>query len=110
MEDMIDQPAVQHLLKPESLAPYLAERLPSGDIDAPLGAFRVRGGHSNETFFVWRGDERWVLRRPPLGNYLPTAHDVAREFRVLVALDTTPVPAPHPILLCDDPAIIGAPF
>ena len=110
MEDMIDQSAVQHLLKPEALAPYLAERLPSGEIDAPLGAFRVRGGHSNETFFVWRGDERWVLRRPPLGNYLPTAHDVAREFRVLVALDTTPVPAPHPILLCDDPAIIGAPF
>jgi aminoglycoside phosphotransferase (APT) family kinase protein len=107
--DMSDTPEVQHLLRPSALADYLAEHLPVEN-DAPLGAYRVRGGHSNETFFIWRGDEHYVLRRPPLGNYLPTAHDVAREWRVLNALAPTDVPVPHPILFCDDLSIIGAPF
>ena len=68
MENMIDQPAVQNLLRPDALAAYLATHLSSATVGEPLGALRVRGGHSNETFFLWRGDERWVLRRPPLGK------------------------------------------
>ena len=67
-------------------------------------------GHSNETFFVRRGDQEWVLRRPPRGAFLPTAHDVVREYRVLTALSDTQVRAPRPVLLCEEPEVIGAPF
>src|SRR5207248_6375390 len=67
-------------------------------------------GHSNETFFVRRGPDEWVLRRPPRGAFLPTAHDVVREHRVLTALAGTGVRAPSPVLACDDPAVIGVPF
>jgi aminoglycoside phosphotransferase (APT) family kinase protein len=110
LENQIDQPAVQDLLRPERLAAFLAASLPAPDGEQPLGAFRVRGGHSNETFFIWRGAGRWVLRRPPAGHYLPTAHDVAREYRVLSALVGTAVPVPRPVLLCEDASVIGAPF
>ncbi len=96
------------LIDPEALQRYLAERLPGGD--APLEIERIRGGHSNETFFVNRGPSRWVLRRPPRGPLMPTAHDVEREYRVLSALATTQVPVPRPLLLCDDTSVIGAPF
>jgi aminoglycoside phosphotransferase (APT) family kinase protein len=51
-----------------------------------------------------------VLRRPPLGHVLPTAHDMGREYRVLSALDGTDIPVPRPITLCTDPDVIGAPF
>ncbi|HZC77465.1 MAG TPA: phosphotransferase, partial [Ktedonobacterales bacterium] len=75
------------LIDPEALQRYLAERLPDGD--APLEIERIRGGHSNETFFVSRGASRWVLRRPPRGPLMPTAHDVEREYRVMSALAAT---------------------
>ncbi|MEO7819113.1 MAG: phosphotransferase family protein, partial [Actinomycetota bacterium] len=67
-------------------------------------------GHSNETFFISRGPHEWVLRRPPLAVYLPTAHDVLREFRILLALDATAVRVPHVVLACEDTAVIGAAF
>jgi aminoglycoside phosphotransferase (APT) family kinase protein len=51
-----------------------------------------------------------VLRRPPLGHVLPTAHDMAREHRVLAALAGSDVPVPRPLALCEDPAVSGAPF
>lgn len=108
--NQIANPAVQQLLQPERLAPYLAEHLPTSSAGDPLQAFRVRGGHSNETFFLWRGADQWVMRRPPRGPYLPTAHDVAREWRVLSALQPTAVPTPQPILFCADTGIIGEPF
>src|SRR5271166_4919572 len=96
------------LVDPLFLADYLAGQLPGSD--APLEIERIRGGHSNETFFVTRGQEQWVLRRPPRGPLLPTAHDVAREYRVLQALKETNVPVPYPLLLCEDTSVIGAPF
>jgi aminoglycoside phosphotransferase (APT) family kinase protein len=68
------------------------------------------GGRSNLTYAVTDGEQRWVLRRPPLGHVLPTAHDMAREHRVLEALAKSGFPAPRPILLCTDPDVIGAPF
>ncbi|MGE5595513.1 MAG: phosphotransferase family protein [Hyphomicrobiales bacterium] len=67
-------------------------------------------GFSNETFFVYRAGEEYVLRRPPRGPLLPTAHDVAREYRFLKALSGTGVRVPQPVLLCEDTDIIGAPF
>ncbi len=53
---------------------------------------------------------RLVLRRPPLGHVLPTAHDMAREYRVLSALHGTAVPVPRPVAICSDTEVIGAPF
>ena len=68
------------------------------------------GGRSNLTYAITDGENRWVLRRPPLGHVLPTAHDMVREHRVLEALSKAGFPAPRPVLLCTDPAVIGAPF
>jgi len=100
------------LVDEEALRRYLAEKLPGPQTpDSPLLVERIRGGHSNETFYITRGEEQWVLRRPPRGPLLPTAHDVGREYRVLSALAAhTSVPVPHPILFCDDTSVIGAPF
>ena len=95
------------LVDPDALLRSLDGRLP-GD-----GAFQVerhRAGHSNETFFLRRGGHEWVLRRPPRGAFLPTAHDVLREYRVLSALADTPVRAPRPLVACEDASVIGAPF
>jgi aminoglycoside phosphotransferase (APT) family kinase protein len=75
-----------------------------------LRATMFAGGRSNLTYAVTDGESRWVLRRPPLGHVLPTAHDMAREFRVLTALSRAGFPVPAPIRLCTDPEVIGAPF
>lgn len=64
-------------------------------VTGPLQAELIEGGLSNLTFFLSDSDgNRWVLRRPPLGNVLSTAHDVGRECRVLTALADTSVPVP----------------
>jgi aminoglycoside phosphotransferase (APT) family kinase protein len=78
--------------------------------DLPLTATMFAGGRSNLTYAVTDGTNRWVLRRPPLGHVLPTAHDMAREHRVLDALFNAGFPAPQPVLLCTDAEVIGAPF
>ena len=96
------------LVDPQALAQFLDSHV-SRSSD-PVDVERIRGGHSNETFFITRGQDNWVLRRPPYGPLLPTAHDVAREYRVLSALRHTNVPVPEPVLLCEDPSVIGAPF
>jgi aminoglycoside phosphotransferase (APT) family kinase protein len=77
----------------------------------PVSFERIAGGHSNLTYRV--GDAaggRWVLRRPPLGSLLPSAHDMAREHRVIAALGPTPVPVPAVVGLCVDEAVNGVPF
>jgi aminoglycoside phosphotransferase (APT) family kinase protein len=79
-----------------------------GDPDpriAPVG-----DGHSNVTYAVTRGDDTFVLRRPPRGPLPPSAHDVLREARVLGAVQDTPVRAPRVLAVGDDTSIIGAPF
>ena len=96
------------LVDADALQAYLAGRLTGST--APPQVERIRGGHSNETFFITRGAEEWVLRRPPRGHLLPTAHDVGREYRVLSALIRTDVPVPRPVLMCEDTSVIGAPF
>jgi aminoglycoside phosphotransferase (APT) family kinase protein len=70
----------------------------------------IAGGRSNLTYGLDIGSSRLVLRRPPLGHVLPTAHDMTREFRVLTALDGTDIPVPAPVAICDDLDVIGAPF
>jgi aminoglycoside phosphotransferase (APT) family kinase protein len=76
----------------------------------PLTATMFAGGRSNLTYAVTDGTRRWVLRRPPLGHVLPTAHDMVREHRVLDALSKAGFPAPAPMLLCTDTDVLGAPF
>ena len=95
------------LVDEAALARYLEEHLPGG---GELDVVRHQAGHSNETFFVRWGERELVLRRPPLGAFLPTAHDVGREYRVLSALADTPVRVPQTVLSCSDESVIGAPF
>ncbi|HEY4464836.1 MAG TPA: phosphotransferase family protein [Streptosporangiaceae bacterium] len=81
--------------------------------DAAGGGLRasvLAGGKSNITYDVTDGHRHWVVRRPPLGHVLATAHDMAREYRVISALAGTGVPVPATFLLCQDPGVIGAPF
>ncbi|MFC4003129.1 phosphotransferase family protein [Prauserella oleivorans] len=91
------------------LRAHLDRELP-GTVSGPLAADIVEGGRSNLTYIVTDGARRWVVRRPPLGHVLPTAHDMRREFRVLSALGPTTVPVPPTLLLCEDDAVIGAQF
>ncbi len=78
---------------------------------APLTFDRVGNGQSNLTYAVTdAGGSRWVLRRPPLGNLLASAHDVVREYRILASLQNTAVPVPKMIAVCEDPAVSEAPL
>lgn len=71
----------------------------------------ISGGRSNLTFEVrGSGAGRFVLRRPPTSQVLPTAHDMSREYRVISALQGTGVPVPITYALCEDPSVTGAPF
>ena len=78
--------------------------------EGPLEVRQFGGGHANLTYLLRMGEQEWVMRRPPLGPTLPTAHDMRREFRVLSALATTDVPVAHPVVLCEDLSVIGVPF
>ncbi|MFC4605790.1 phosphotransferase family protein [Rhodococcus kronopolitis] len=78
---------------------------------APLTFTRIGNGQSNLTFRVDdSGGAQWVLRRPPLGHLLVSAHDVAREYRILSALQGTGVPVPKVLALTEDPAVTDAPL
>ncbi|WP_329458594.1 phosphotransferase family protein [Streptomyces sp. NBC_01497] len=86
-----------------------------GLVGGPLEARMCEGGRSNLTYVVHdtaapEGTGQWVVRRPPLGHVLATAHDMRREHRVISALHTTPVPVPEALLLCEDESVTGAPF
>lgn len=77
----------------------------------PLTFDLIAGGHSNLTFTVTdSAGSRWVLRRPPLGQVLATAHDMGREHRVISALAPTDVPVPPTIGIHSDDDVTGAPF
>lgn len=79
-------------------------------IPGPISAERVGGGNSNATFLLRGPAGSFVLRRPPAAALSGTAHSMAREHRVLMALAGTDVPAPRPVAFCDDPDVTGAPF
>jgi len=97
------------------VAAYLRQHLASHDIpglDLSLAPVveQFPGGHSNLTYLLRYGSVDLVLRRPPLGPLPPTAHDMAREHRWLAAIHPLFPLAPRTYLLCEDPAIAGAPF
>ncbi|MBV8162373.1 MAG: phosphotransferase family protein [Acidimicrobiia bacterium] len=80
-------------------------------VQPPLAFHLIAGGRSNLTFRVDDATgASWVLRRPPLGSILPTAHDMGREYRVISALGRTPVPVPPAIGLCADTSVNEQPF
>ena len=81
------------------------------DVKAPLEFTLIAGGRSNLTFKVTdAAGNAYVLRRPPLGHVLPTAHDMGREHRIISALGPTDVPVAPALGYCDDNDVNGAPF
>jgi aminoglycoside phosphotransferase (APT) family kinase protein len=93
----------------ERVTAWLAERITG--LQPPLRWTKLPGGHSNFTYRVDDADgHTLVVRRPPLGDLLPTAHDMRREFTVISALWPTPVPVPEPLAYTDDDAVTGAQF
>ncbi len=75
-----------------------------------LSATLIAGGKSNLTYLVTDGDSSWIVRRPPVGELLATAHDMGREYRMMSALAPTAVPVPAMYGFCDDVSVLGAPF
>ena len=75
-----------------------------------LEAVLIAGGKSNLTYRISDGASSWILRRPPVGKLLPSAHDMGREYRMMSALGGTAVPVPVMYAYCDDAEVLGAPF
>ncbi|HMU26588.1 MAG TPA: phosphotransferase family protein [Solirubrobacterales bacterium] len=91
------------------LEDWFRERV--AELEPPLDYEKIHGGMSNLTYLVTdQGGSRWVLRRPPLGKVLGSAHDMGREVRVVRALAGTGVPVPPVVGYCEDEAVTGAPF
>ncbi len=88
---------------------WFRQRIPG--LEPPLDYEKIHGGLSNLTYLVSdQSGSRWVLRRPPLGKRLGSAHDMGREVRVVRALVDTPVPVPPVVGFCEDDEVTGAPF
>ena len=94
----------------DQLDAWIGDRLPGAGL--PLEANRLGEGTgiANALFVLRRGDQQWVLRRPPAVKNDPSASDTVREWRILTALEGTLVPHPTPRLLCDHLDVLGAPF
>src|SRR5437868_5222608 len=90
------------------LVEWMGVHLPA--VGTPKEINLISGGRSNLTYLLRTAERPIVLRRPPLGHVLPTAHDMSREWRVISALAPTPVPVPEPLAFCADASVIGAPF
>ena len=92
----------------EQLFDYLAAHL--SDLKAPLTVEQFPAGFSNLTYLLRLGDRELVLRRPPVGAKIKTAHDMGREYRILSHLHPVYNKVPRPLLFCEDERILGAPF
>ncbi len=93
----------------DALGRFLDDVAP-GLLSGPLNGTLITGGKSNLTYVVSDGSTEVVVRRPPLGHVLATAHDMGREHRVMAALATTDVPVPRMLAQCADDSVLGAPF
>ena len=92
----------------ENLGAYL--RTGFGSSSDRISIEQFPAGSSNLTYLVRVGDAEYVLRRPPFGNTVKTAHDMSREFNVLSKLSAVYAPAPRPLLFCNDTSVIGSEF
>jgi aminoglycoside phosphotransferase (APT) family kinase protein len=95
-------------LDADKLEAYLSAHLP--DMAGPIRIEQFPAGHSNLTYLVRAGERELVLRRPPFGTKVKTAHDMGREYTILSHLVEVYPQIPRPILYCEDPAVLGAPF
>ncbi|MDQ1617506.1 MAG: hypothetical protein QOE19_75 [Actinomycetota bacterium] len=91
---------------------WVEQNVDAGWDEGPVTVRRLDKGHSNLTYVVEGGGREWILRRPPAGPLLPTAHDVAREYHVLdlLARSAATVRVPQVLAVCEDDRVIGAPF
>lgn len=109
--DWIDQPAAVRkgeALDAERLEAYLRAHLPGAE--GPLVVAQFPSGFSNLTYLLRFGDRALVLRRPPFGATIKSAHDMGREYAILSRLAPVYPKVPKPLLYCEDEAVIGAPF
>lgn len=112
----LDQPTtIRHgeSLDHQALAAYLAEHLPpdrDGATGKTLEIAQFPSGYSNLTYALQWGSQALVLRRPPFGANIQSAHDMGREYRVLSGLRRVTAKVPRPLLYCEDTAVVGAPF
>jgi aminoglycoside phosphotransferase (APT) family kinase protein len=90
------------------LVGYLAQHLP--EFSEPLTVRQFKGGQSNPTYLLTTPNRKYVLRKKPPGELLPSAHMIEREYRVMSALKDTGVPVANARLLCEDSSIVGTPF
>lgn len=98
-------------LKLAPLTHWLASAIPGFDGSSVVTADLLAGGRSNVSYKLTDASKNeYVLRRPPLGNIMPTAHDMGREYKVLSGLNSVDFPAPAALAHCEDDAIIGAHF
>ncbi|MCP5179276.1 MAG: phosphotransferase [Pseudomonadales bacterium] len=97
-----------HQFDEAALANYLSSAI--ADFAGPLTVRQFEGGQSNPTFQLITPGRRYVMRKQPPGELLPSAHQVDREYRVMAALANTPVPVPRMYCLCEDPSVIGTKF
>jgi aminoglycoside phosphotransferase (APT) family kinase protein len=96
-------------IRVDAVTSWLVDHLPHAR--PPFTFTLIAGGRSNLTYRVTdTAGGAWALRRPPLGHVLATAHDMAREHRIIAALEPTVVPVPPIVGLCDDVSVNDAPF
>jgi aminoglycoside phosphotransferase (APT) family kinase protein len=95
-------------LNAPALEAYLVEHIAGAR--GPISIEQFPGGASNLTYLINLGDREMVLRRPPFGNRVKSAHDMGREYRVLSKLHKVFGPAPRPLVYCEDESVLGAPF
>lgn len=100
--------AAQHAFHEAHLTAWMREHVPGFHGELTVNQFK--GGQSNPTFLLEAAGRRYVLRRKPMGDLLPSAHAVDREFRVIRALANTNVPVAKVHALCEDPSVIGSTF
>jgi aminoglycoside phosphotransferase (APT) family kinase protein len=108
---LIDQPTTVRAgeeLDLLRLADYLTQHLT--DARGPLVVEQFPSGYSNLTYLLRMGEQELVLRRPPFGAKIKSAHDMGREYKVLAGLRRVYAKVPRPLLYCEDEAVIGAPF
>ena len=109
--DLVDQPS--KIREGEELNLERLRQHLEPVIGKDLGSLQISqfpGGHSNLTYFLKTDSEQWVLRRPPFGSKVKSAHDMSREFKILDALKGTYPFGPEPIHFCDDHEILGCDF
>jgi aminoglycoside phosphotransferase (APT) family kinase protein len=97
-------------LDPEKLATYLRQHIPDLEASAALEIEQFPSGHSNLTYLLRVGQREMVLRRPPFGAKIKTAHDMGREYKILLHLADVYSKVPRVLAYCEDPAVLGAPF